>query len=98
MRALAFICARVTRRSTRPTPRDGRINRGRMATAARVRRHSMPSITASIAPAVNRFEATDTKVPVIACWAPTTSLLSRDMSSPGRLPVKKAKDIRCKCP
>ena len=55
-------------------------------------------MTVNVAVAANAFETTVTSVPVTADWAPTTSLLSRDISSPGLLPVKNASDIRCRCP
>ena len=67
IRALASIWLRVTRRSTLPTRRDGTMNRGRMATAASVRRHSRLSMTARVATTWNPFETMDTKVPVMAC-------------------------------
>ena len=44
------------------------------------------------------LDTIDTKVPVIACCAPTTSELSRFMSSPVFVAVKKRSDIPCKCP
>ncbi len=72
------------------------MNSGRMATAARVSRHSRRSITARVAAAANELETSDTRVPVTADWAPTTSLLSRDIISPGRVAVKNASDIRCR--
>ncbi len=73
------------------------MNSGRMATAARVRRHSSRSITARVAAPASVLDTSDTSVPVTADWAPTTSLLSRDIISPGRVAVKKASDIRCRC-
>ena len=39
------------------------------------------------------FEKTVTKVPVIACWAPTTSVLTREISSPVLVAVKKRSDM-----
>ncbi len=36
-------------------------------------------------------------VPVTACWAPTTSLLRRDISSPVRVAVKNPSDIPSTC-
>ena len=67
-----------------------------MATATRVSLHSRLSITAVVATTASPLEATEMSVPVTADWAPTTSLLSRDISSPGRVVVKKPSDIRCR--
>ena len=43
------------------------------------------------------LETTDDSVEVNACWAPTTSLLSRLTSAPVWVRVKKAIGIRCTC-
>ncbi len=51
----------------------------------------MPSVSTSITMLVMIL----TSVPVTARWAPTTSLLSRDTSSPDLVLVKKRSAMRC---
>ena len=41
------------------------------------------------------FDTTPDRVEVKACWAPMTSLLSREMSAPVWVRVKNATGIRC---
>ena len=91
--ALASIWLRATSPSSLPTRRAKKMKRGSMATASRVRRHSSPSITTSTVAAPRMLATSETKVPVTACWAPTTSLFSRDISSPVLVLVKKPSDM-----
>ncbi len=100
----AFISAffsswrRLMTRSTLPTRRDAAMKNGSTAMERRVRSHCSLNITVKTMTVLTMFDARVTKVPVTACWAPTTSLLSRDISSPVRVAVKKPRDMRCRCP
>ena len=44
---------------------------------------------------VNTLATTWPRVPVSACWAPTTSLFMRLISAPVWVRVKKASGMRC---
>ena len=68
-------------------------NSGRMDTARIVSRHSSCSMMIKVAITANTFEARVTKVELTACWAPTTSELSRLMSSPVFVFVKNPSDM-----
>ena len=63
-----------------------------------VSRHSSVTMMASAETTAIRLEAMFTSVLVTACCAPTTSLLSRAMSSPVLLSVKNRNDRRCRWP
>ena len=62
--------------------------------ARRVSRHSSPIMIAVVATTVKMFEVRVMKVEDTACWAPTTSLFIRDMSSPVFVFVKNPIDWR----
>ena len=66
------------------------------ATLIRVRRHSMLSITTSMAAAWMKLVTMATMVLLMAVCAPTTSLFRRLINSPTRVLVKKRSDMRCK--
>ncbi len=61
-----------------------------------VKRHSRVSMTTSTAAAWMTLVMMLTMVLLMAFWAPTTSLLSRLISSPSLVLVKKYSDMRCK--
>ena len=80
----------------RPTRRAGSRNSGSTTTDSRASRHSMEIITASVETRVMPLVTMLGRVPVTALWAPTTSLLKRDMISPDLVWVKKRSDMRCR--
>ena len=57
----------------------------------------METITASVETSVITFVTMLGNVPLMAFWAPTTSLLKREMISPDFVWVKKRRDMRCRC-
>ena len=59
--------------------------------------HDRKNMTTSTRATLIRLETTDDSVSVKACWAPITSLLSRLMSAPVWVRVKKAMGIRWMC-
>ena len=72
--------------SRRPTRRAGMTNTGSTVRARRVSRHSRMSIAARAVTSPMTLLTTLPRVLVTAVWAPTTSLLSRDVIAPGRRP------------
>ena len=52
-------------------------------------------MSARVTTTLMRLPTTDEKVSVKACWAPSTSLLSRVTSAPVWVRVKKAMGMRC---
>ena len=97
IRAFRSICSSVIRRRIFATLRAGNVKRGRAAIASSVSRQSARSITTRMTATETMLENTVTKVPVIACCAPTTSVLTREISSPVLVAVKNRSDILCKC-
>ena len=79
----------------RPTRLAGTMKAGTTTRARSVSRHSSPIMTASVTMTVNVFCTTLPRVPVKACWAPSTSLFIRLMSEPVWVRVKKARGMRC---
>ena len=96
--ALSSNCSRLTLRRILPTRRDAAMNAGNTAIATALSRHSILTITARVTRVETRFAVSVTNVPVTACCAPTTSLLSRLITSPVLVDVKKPSDIRWRCP
>ena len=79
--------------SLRPTRLAGSTKTGRMIRLIRVICHDRKNMTTSTRATLIRLETTDDRVSVKACWAPMTSLLSRLMSAPVWVRVKKAMGI-----
>ena len=78
----------------RPTRLAGMMNVGTMTRAMSVSRHSRPIITARVTTTSKTFCTTVPRVPVNACWAPSTSLFMRLMRAPVCVRVKKARGMR----
>ena len=72
------------------------MKQGNKITPTRVNRHSSASMIAIVAATVITLVTKATMVLLMAFCAPTTSLLSRLISSPVLVLVKKRKDICCK--
>ncbi len=71
------------------------MNSGNTTKASRVRRHSRKNIAARVVTNTTTLLTTLPRVLVTAFWAPTTSLLSRLLSAPVCVRVKKATGMRC---
>ena len=93
--ALCCICWREIACSRRPTRRAGSTNAGSTTSASSVRRHSRAIIATSVVTSTTTLLTTLPSVLVTAFWAPITSLLSREISAPLGVRVKKATGIRC---
>ena len=83
--------------SRRPTRLAGMTNTGRMIRLIRVICQDRKNITIRTSVTLIRLETTDDRVSVNACWAPMTSLLSRLISAPVWVRVKKAMGILWMC-
>ena len=70
-------------------------NSGSTTSASSVSRHSRASIAISVVTRTTTLLTTLPSVLVTAVWAPTTSLLRREISAPVGVRVKKAIGIRC---
>ena len=92
--ALYCICSREMSCNRRPTRRAGMTNSGSTTSASNVIRHSRASIAMSATTSTTTLLTTLPSVLVTAVWAPMTSLLSRDVSAPVGVRVKKATGIR----
>ena len=95
MAALRVNDSRVSVCIRRPTRLAGTTKAGTTTRASRVSRHSRPIITARVTTTSSTFCTTLVRVPVKACWAPTTSLFMRLIRAPVWVRVKKASGIRC---
>jgi hypothetical protein len=93
--ASSCIASRVMTCNRRPIRLAGMMKAGNTSRVRTVRRHSRPSMTASVTPTVMTLEMTVPRVLVTAFWAPITSLLSRDISAPVWVRVKNDNGIRC---
>ncbi len=74
----------------RPTKRAGMRKTGRSTSATRVICHDRKNMAARVMATPITLPTTDEKVSVKACWAPRTSLFSRDTRAPVWVRVKKA--------
>ncbi len=83
--------------SLRPTRLAGRTKIGRMIRLMSVICQERMNMTMRTRITLIRLETTDDNVSVKACCAPITSLLSRLMSAPVWVRVKKAIGIFCMC-
>ena len=93
--ALCSICSCAMAPSRRPTRFAGAMKRGSTTSESRVRRHSSANIAVRVKASTTTFDTTEPSVDVTAVWAPTTSLLRREMSAPVWVRVKKATGMRC---
>ena len=92
MSAFSPIASRVIVCSRRPIHRAGRRNRGTSTSDRTVTCHESTNIAVSTMTTEMRLPSTPPRVDVKACWAPMTSLLSREMSAPVWARVKNATD------
>ena len=85
------------RRAARRLPirRAGTRNTGSMTTASTVTSHEVLSMTIRVRTSATTFVTTPESVPLKACCAPMTSLLSRLTRAPVRVRVKNAIGIFC---
>ena len=92
-RCLALV---MTRRSL-PTRRLTQTNAGSMSSEAMVSRQSRTAIAMIVAITVVRLDTSVVAVVVTVACMPPMSLAMRDCTSPVRVLVKKASDMRCRC-
>ncbi len=83
--------------SLRPIQRAGSRKTGSRINEDRVSCQDSANIAASTSTTVSRLLTAVDRVPVNACCAPSTSLLSRLIRAPVWVRVKKAMGIRCTC-
>ena len=95
--ALRFICSRVIVASRRPRTRAGIRKIGSIRIATTVNCQLSTSIAPTTRIRLMMFETTPDSVEVKACWAPITSLFSRETSAPVCVRVKNATGIRWTC-
>ncbi len=84
-------------RRTWPTRRVSQTNGGTNTSDRAASRQSSSNIATSVAITVVAFWATEVAVVVTTESIPPMSLAIRDCTSPVRVRVKKASDIRCRC-
>ena len=68
-----------------------------MASATSVICHERMNIVVSTMATLRALPTTEERMSEVACWAPSTSLLSREMRAPVCVRVKKAIGIRWMC-
>ena len=90
------VCRRSARR-IRPTRLVGYTNSGRSASEITVICQLSRNITASVGITVSTLLAIDVNVPVTTSCTPLTSLVTREITSPERVRVKKPIPIRWRC-
>ena len=89
--------SRVMRRRSVPTRRLTQTNTGIMTSEAIVSRQSRTIIAMIVATTVVRLDTSVVAVVVTVACMPPMSLAMRDCTSPVRVLVKKASDMRCRC-
>ena len=89
--------SRVMRRRSVPTRRLTQTKTGIMISDAIVSRQSSTTMAMTAATTVVRLETSAVAVVVTVACMPPMSLAMRDCTSPVRVLVKKASDIRCRC-
>ena len=87
----------VIRRRTCPTRRVRYTNAGTKISDSAASRQSSSTIATSVAITVVTFCAIEVAVVVTTLSMPPMSLAMRDWTSPVRVRVKNASDIRCRC-
>jgi len=88
--------SRVMRRRSVPTRRLTHTNTGSMTSDAIVRRQSRTIMAMTVATTVVRLDTSVVAVVVTVACMPPMSLAIRDCTSPVRVRVKKASDMRCR--
>jgi hypothetical protein len=81
----------------RPTRREIPTKSGSRASEKSASRQSSRNMATIVAMTVVRFDAIDVAVLVTTVWTPPMSLAMRDCTSPVRVRVKKASDMRWRC-
>ena len=89
--------SRVMRRRSVPTRRLTHTKTGSMTSDAIVRRQSRTAMAMSAAMTVVALDTSDVAVVVTVACMPPMSLAMRDWTSPVRVLVKKASDMRWRC-
>ena len=89
--------SRVMRRRSVPTRRLTQTKNGSMISDAIVSRQSRTAIAMTAATTVVALETSEVAVVVTVACMPPMSLAIRDCTSPVRVLVKKASDMRCRC-
>ena len=87
----------VIRRRICPTFRVSNTNGGTNTSEIAASRQSISTIATIVAITVVTFEAIEVAVVVTTLSIPPMSLAIRDWTSPVRVRVKNASDIRCRC-
>ena len=87
----------MIRRRTCPTRRVRYTNAGTKISDSAASRQSSITIATSVAITVVTFWAIEVAVVVTTLSIPPMSLAMRDWTSPVRVRVKNASDIRCRC-
>ncbi len=87
----------VMPRRSLPTRRLTQTNTGSMSSEAMVSRQSRTAIAMIVATTVVRLDTSVVAVVVTVACMPPMSLAMRDCTSPVRVLVKKASDMRCRC-
>ncbi len=82
---------------SRPTRRLIHTNTGSSSSETIVSRQSSATIATTLATTAVRFDTSEVAVPVTVDCIPPMSLAIRDCTSPVRVRVKNASDIRCRC-
>ena len=88
--------SRVMRRRSVPTRRLTQTNKGIMISEATVSRQSRTTIAMTVAVTVVALDTSVVAVVVTVACMPPMSLAMRDCTSPVRVRVKKASDMRCR--
>ena len=89
--------SRVMRRRSVPTRRLTQTKKGSMTSEAIVSRQSRTVIAMTVAITVVRLDTSEVAVVVTVACMPPMSLAMRDCTSPVRVLVKNASDMRCRC-
>jgi hypothetical protein len=92
--ALSEYDSRVIVWSRAPIRRAGMTKTGSITSDSVVICHDRLNITPAVTTRLTELETTPARVEVKACWAPSTSLLSRLTSAPVWVRVKKASGMR----
>ena len=85
------------RRRSSPTRRVSQTKNGSSTSENAARRQSSSTIATIVAPTVVTFCTIEVAVEVTTLSMPPMSLAMRDCTSPVRVCVKKASDMRCRC-
>ena len=93
--ASSWYDSRVISASRRPNRRAGRMKIGSSTSDSAVTCQDRVNITAAVSTSWMTLLTTPDRVEVNACWAPSTSLLSRLTSAPVWVRVKNCSGIRC---